>query len=110
MESNYSNLVSIIKAISDETRLKIIDILSCGEMCACEILKLVDISQSTLSYHMKLLSDSGLVTVAKDGSWMHYSLNKENSKKFVSSLNELLEEKKDCICKTEKTSSGNHCC
>lgn len=85
MGKNYSNLALMIKALSDETRLKIIDVLSCGEICACEILSLVDISQSTLSYHMKLLTSSGLVNSVKDGSWMRYSLNKEKAPLFLSS-------------------------
>lgn len=110
MESKYLNLASISKAISDETRLKIIDVLSCSEMCACEILKLIEITQSTLSYHMSVLTDCGLVNGRKDGSWMRYSLNKKNSKQFVTLLNEIFEEKKECICKTEKSSSENHCC
>lgn len=110
MVYTYSELVPIIKAISDETRLKIIDILSCGEMCACDILELVNVSQSTLSYHMKMLTDSGLVNGRKDGSWMRYSINKENAKMFLSNLNNLVEDKEECVCKTIKSPSENHCC
>lgn len=110
MAYSYPELVPIIKAISDETRLKIIDILSCGEMCACDILELVNVSQSTLSYHMKMLTDSGLVNARKDGSWMRYSINKENAELFLSNLNNLVEEKEECVCKTIKSPSENHCC
>ena len=97
MAYSYSELVPIIKAISDETRLKIIDILSCGEMCACDILELVNVSQSTLSYHMKMLTESRLVNGRKDGSWMRYSINKENAELFLSNLNNLVEEKEKNI-------------
>ena len=61
MVQSYAEYVPAFKAISDETRLRIIDMLSCGEMCACDILEGLSISQSTLSYHMKILADSGLV-------------------------------------------------
>lgn len=99
MQSVYSNYVSSIKALSDETRLKIIDMLSCGSMCACDILELVNISQSTLSHHMKTLTDCGLVIGVKDGSWMRYSINKEEAGKLVSFITNIFTDKVDCICK-----------
>ncbi len=77
MAQSYVEYISVFKAISDETRLKIIDILSCGEMCACDILEGLSISQSTLSYHMKTLTDSGLINAERDGTWMRYTLNKK---------------------------------
>ena len=110
MAYTYAELVPIIKAISDETRLKIIDILSCGEMCACDILVLVDVSQSTLSYHMKILTDCGLVNGRKDGSWMRYSINKATSRIFLLNLSNLIEEKEECVCNSIKIHSENHCC
>lgn len=94
----YSKYVPVIKALSDETRLKIVDMLSCGSMCACDILELVDISQSTLSYHMKILTESGLIKGVKDGSWVRYSINKEISRPLQSFIVQLTEEKEDCIC------------
>ena len=67
-----------MKALSDETRLKIFDMLAQGELCACKILEAFKITQPTLSYHMKILADSGLVSVRKDGVWMKYSINRDN--------------------------------
>jgi len=98
MTFTYAEYVPIIKAISDETRLKIIDMLSCGEMCACDILEQVNISQSTLSYHMKILTDSGLINSVKDGSWVRYSIDQDKSKSILSFLTKLTTEKVDCIC------------
>ena len=72
----YAKYVPAFKALSDETRLKIIDMLSCGELCACEILESFSIAQSTLSYHMKILVECGLVNGVRDGAWMRYSINK----------------------------------
>jgi ArsR family transcriptional regulator len=65
-----------MKALSDETRVEIFDMLSQGELCACKILEKFNITQPTLSYHMKILCDSGLVDVRRDGVWMKYSINK----------------------------------
>lgn len=78
MEKDYGQYVIFLKALADETRLQIIDMLSGGELCACKILEYFDITQPTLSYHMKILCESGLVEGVRDGIWMRYSLNKEN--------------------------------
>ena len=110
MEYTYSEYVPIIKAISDETRLKIIDMLSCGEMCACDILELVHISQSTLSYHMKMLTECGLINGVKDGSWIRYSINKEKADLLLSFLNKLVEDKIECVCRPLNTITNDHCC
>ena len=98
MNKLYAEYIPALKALSDETRLKIIDMLSCGEMCACDILEEFSISQSTLSYHMKILSESGLVNAVRDGAWMRYTLNKDKASATLSFLNEITNEKEDCIC------------
>jgi ArsR family transcriptional regulator len=74
---NCSDSALIFKALSDETRLRIIDMLSGGELCACDILEEFAITQPTLSYHMKILTESGLVNARKDGAWTRYTLNLE---------------------------------
>ncbi|MBO4910623.1 MAG: winged helix-turn-helix transcriptional regulator [Lachnospiraceae bacterium] len=71
-----------IKALADENRLAIMMSLQQKEKCACYLLEELNISQSTLSHHMKLLCDSGLVDYRKDGKWMHYSLSEEGVKAF----------------------------
>lgn len=68
------------KALGDETRLKIVKMLKGGKMCACKILEQFQITQPTLSYHMKALLDCELVTVEKSGVWNHYSLNEKKIK------------------------------
>lgn len=97
---NYGEYVPVFKALSDETRLKIIDMLSCGELCACEVLEAFSISQSTLSYHMKILSDCGLVNAVRDGAWMRYTLNKEKTDQVIKLLKDITSEKEECICKS----------
>ena len=71
-----------IKALADENRLAIMMLLQQKEKCACYLLEELNISQSTLSHHMKLLCDSGLVDYRKEGKWMHYSLSEEGVNAF----------------------------
>ncbi|MEA5060964.1 Cadmium resistance transcriptional regulatory protein CadC [bioreactor metagenome] len=68
----------ILEILSDLNRIKIIKELSGNkEICACKLLKLVDCKQATLSHHMKLMVNEGIVNARKDGKWVHYSLNKK---------------------------------
>ena len=70
-----NQVVSISKALSDTNRLRIIEMLTEGEKCGCHILEELQVSQPTLSHHMKVLLDCGLVSSYKDGKWQHYSIN-----------------------------------
>lgn len=78
MEKDYAQFALYMKALADETRFRIFDMLANGELCACKILEEFNITQPTLSYHMKILCDRGLVNSRKDGIWMRYSINKDN--------------------------------
>ena len=71
---SYSDSIPLFKALADETRLQILDMLSSGEFCACKLLEHFAFKQPTLSYHMRILLESGLVQGVRDGSWMRYSL------------------------------------
>jgi ArsR family transcriptional regulator len=104
---DYSEFAPIFKALGDGTRLKIIEMLSCGELCACDILESFQITQPTLSYHMKILTDCGLVKSYKNGSWTHYSNNTELIEKVKEYWNFITTEQDDCICK--KIKHANHC-
>ena len=79
----------MFKAFCDENRLQIISILQGGEKCACKLLEEIDITQPTLSHHMKILGDSGIVVGRKEGKWMHYSISPEGSETAVKNLKEL---------------------
>lgn len=98
MKRSYADFALLFKALSDETRLKIIDMLSCGELCACDILKNFDITQPTLSYHMKILTECCLVGANRVGAWMHYTLNAETVKIISDYWSETTSSKDDCIC------------
>lgn len=93
MSTKYEKNAKILKALSDPNRLKIIDLLSCGEKCACEILESFKFTQPTLSHHMKVLIDCGLIEARKDGIWNLYKLNINNSNELVLFLSNLIEEK-----------------
>jgi len=94
----YAEYVPVLKALSDETRLMIIDMLSCGELCACDILEEFNFTQPTLSYHMKILTKSGIVEGRRDGAWMNYSLNKEKAVELIGFLSKITAARDDCIC------------
>ena len=89
MEKDYERDSKIFKAFCDPNRLKILDILKSGEHCACKLLEILDVSQSTLSHHMKILTDSKIVNVRKDGKWSHYSLSREGIQVAIDYLDQM---------------------
>lgn len=94
--------INIFKALGDKNRLAILDMLSCGELCACDILEGLDLTQPTLSHHMKILQQSGLVTGVKNGIWMNYSINRETIDEIIGFINYHTNYKEDCICNIKK--------
>lgn len=106
MKDKYSQNVRLFKALTDVNRLMIVDMLSCGELCACKILEKFNITQPTLSHHMKILCDCGLVNGRKEGKWMYYSLNKETVQDFMNFLCAVTTNTYDCICKEVKCICG----
>lgn len=81
MEFNPEKTAVIFKAFCDENRIRILQILKGGEKCACRLLEALNITQPTLSHHMKTLLDSGIVNGRKEGKWMYYSISEEGLKK-----------------------------
>lgn len=86
------NIVSVLKALGDDTRAKIFKMLKSGELCACKILEGLNITQPTLSHHMKILCGCGLVIARKDWKWTHYSIDKNKLESLKSWL-EITEDK-----------------
>ena len=72
---DYREQARVFKALGDERRLQILRLLATGEKCACVLIDALDMPQSTLSYNMKILCCSGLVTGREQGKWTHYKLN-----------------------------------
>ena len=87
---NEKNMAVIFKALGDENRIRILKLLHGGEKCACKLLEELNIGQSTLSHHMKILCDAGIVTGRKEGKWMHYSICCEGACCLHTMLRELL--------------------
>ena len=77
MNIDEKKTATIFKAFCDENRIKILDMLSTGEKCACRLLEEIDVTQPTLSHHMKILCDSGIVVGRKEGKWTHYSISQK---------------------------------
>lgn len=96
--NSYEENSKLIKAISDSNRLKILDLLSCGELCACDIQKHFDFSQPTLSHHMKSLMECGLVVGRKEGTWMRYRIDLQRANEMMYFLMGIITPKKGCIC------------
>lgn len=97
-------VASIFKALGDENRIHILKLLKGGEKCACKLLEELNISQPTLSHHMKILCDAGIVTGRKDGKWMHYSICCDCAKNIRAILYELLSPDNlpaNCCCKEQ---------
>ncbi|MCL2774857.1 MAG: metalloregulator ArsR/SmtB family transcription factor [Oscillospiraceae bacterium] len=98
MESKYTDNARVFKAFCDENRLMILEMLQNGEKCACVLLEKMNIVQSTLSHHMKILVDSGIVSARKDGKWTYYSISGEGvafAKELLIKLTAVIE---NCDC------------
>jgi ArsR family transcriptional regulator len=107
MKLDYETNAKIFKALSDQNRLKIIDMLSCGEKCACDLLENFDFTQPTLSHHMKVLMECGLIRCRKEGLWSHYSLDNTNSNKLTLFLMTLITDTDECLCKDKGNCNCN---
>ena len=79
----------IFKAFCDENRIRILKMLRSGEKCACKMLDELNVTQPTLSHHMKILCDSGIVLGRKEGKWMYYSISSDGAKVAEDCIKEL---------------------
>lgn len=98
MEQRYFDAAKVLKAISDPKRLRIVDMLSCGELCACVIQEEFNITQPTLSHDMRVLLDAGIVSARKEWKNTYYSLNVEYLEQFTDTLSKMFHPTPDCIC------------
>ena len=105
---DYAKQAKCFKAFCDENRLRIISLLQDGELCACELIQQLSMVQSTLSYHMKILCESGIVINRQEGKWAHYHINTEGCEEAITWLRALTATRNtaasrcpDCACKGE---------
>ena len=91
--------IGIMESLSDPIRINILELMMGGEICVCDIVKVTGLSQSKISYHIKILKDSGLISDRQEGRWVYYSLNKESLfliKEWITSLTDYSSNKKRC--------------
>ena len=100
METVYQKHARVFKALCDPKRLAILELLRSGEKCACVLMNQLDMGQSAVSYHMKILCESGIVTSRQEGKWTHYCLS-EAGRNAAADLLLLL---------TTPDLEQNHCC
>ena len=102
MELCEKKIAGVFKALADENRIRVLKLLQSGEKCAYVLLDDLHITQPTLSHHMKILCDSGIVTGRKDGKWMHYSISNEGAEVVVDYLK--------ALTSVNGCSENNPCC
>ena len=98
MEQIYIDTSKMLKAMSDPKRLRIVDMLSCGELCACEILEEFHITQPTLSHDMKVLVEAGIIRDRREGKNIYYTLDTEKLNAMHETLGQIFRDKPDGIC------------
>ena len=89
MENRYDAQARIFKALCDPRRLQILELLRGGEKCACILIDELGMPQSSLSYHMKILCDSGIVVGREEGKWTHYQISRQGSERAIELLREI---------------------
>lgn len=99
---NYDGTASLLKVIADPNRLEILDLLSCEELCGCDLLEHFEFSQPTLSHHMKVLVTNEFVTKRKDGNKVMYHLNHTTMDTIKNQLQLINSPSENCACKTMK--------
>ncbi|MHB1453538.1 MAG: ArsR/SmtB family transcription factor [Saccharofermentanales bacterium] len=105
MDNNYVDNARIFKAFCDENRLQILEMLRSGEKCACKLLESLQIGQSTLSHHMKILCESGIVLSRSEGKWTYYFISESGSrsaKELLDALTTIGYDKFSCIKQDRK--------
>ena len=95
----YTAGAKICKALGDPQRAQIVDMISCGEICACRIQTALDMAQATLSHHMRILCESGIVVARYEGKWTYYSLNSSAVDSEIQFIRSITEKKDFCICR-----------
>ena len=102
--SKHFNNARVFKAFCDENRLAVLEMLQNGEKCACILLEKLNITQPTLSHHMKILVDSGIVAARKEGKWTYYSISTAGCENAAQLLGDLT------VVTVEENIYGEGCC
>ena len=89
MKNKYIETAQVFKAFCDENRIRILELLQSGEKCGCKLLEALNVTQPTLSHHMKILCDAAIVESRKEGKWTHYKISKrgcETAKRLIDEI------------------------
>lgn len=105
MDFPFSRGTQLFRALSDETRVRIVHLLSCEEMCVCDLQKYFDLTQPTLSHHLASLRLAGLVTSRRKGKWTYYSIDRTTVRFLTGFLDSILLPSEECFCKELKRSA-----
>jgi ArsR family transcriptional regulator len=105
MDGKHLEHARVFKAFCDETRLMVLELLQSGEKCACVLLDRVNVGQSTLSHHMKILVESGVISARKEGKWTYYSISGVGSKHAAGLLKQLT-----AVTVDENNNENERCC
>ena len=103
MATVYEERAKVFKALCDARRQRILELLHTGEKCACVLTEEMGMPQSSLSYHMKILCDSGIVISREEGKWTHYQISQQGSEKAIQLLKEI-------TAVTENHDGCRNCC
>lgn len=103
------NIVESLKALGEENRIKIVGILCEEEMCVCELIEKLGLSQSAVSHHVKILKQAGLITDKRRGKWIFYSLNKKAFEDLAKTISEQIWQSVRDSRWTEKEDPGLYC-
>ena len=103
MATVYEERARVFKALCDARRQRILELLHTGEKCACVLTEEMGMPQSSLSYHMKILCDSGIVISREEGKWTHYQISQQGSEKAIQLLKEI-------TAVTENHDGCRNCC
>lgn len=101
MKDKYTETAHIFKAFCDENRIRILEMLQTGEKCGCTLLEELNVTQPTLSHHMKILCDAGIVEGRREGKWTHYKISKAGQRAALRQLKGIT---------TARNTSNDDCC
>lgn len=96
MKNKYAETAEIFKAFCDENRIRILEMLQTGEKCGCKLLEELNVTQPTLSHHMKILCDAGIVEGRKEGKWTHYKISNDGRNNALKILEEITNTNSSC--------------
>ena len=98
-EIDSDQFIGIMESLSDPIRVNILELMMGGEICVCDIVKVTGLSQSKISYHIKILKDSGLISDRQEGRWVYYKLDLEvlsDIKNWMGNLIQSSSSKRSC--------------